>query len=176
MRIDDSWDPRRPYYDVLSIGKRKALYQGASNDLLMAGKRSRRHVGQEHQTFCLYRYKKSNTSPKSPTKQCKSPTKQHTERLFCAPSKQHKGRLLRGGLSNEGCSMWLFPTKRRVFVHHGTSTYLFMELTSTTTSYGWLGTGGSGGGEGTFVPPPTRYIVTTRMTLLYGGQLCQLVS
>lgn len=105
MRIDDSWDPRRPYYDVLSIGKRKALYQGASNDLLMAGKRSRRHVGQEHQTFFLYRYKKSNTSPKSPTKQCKSPTKQHTERLFCAPSKQHKERLLRGGLSNEGCSM-----------------------------------------------------------------------
>ena len=38
-------------------------------------------------------------------------------------------------------------------------------LTSTATSYCWLGTGGSGG-MGTYVLPPTRYIVTTRMTAL----------
>ena len=37
-------------------------------------------------------------------------------------------------------------------------------LMSTATFYGQLGTGGSGG-MGTYVLPPTRYTVTTRMTL-----------
>ena len=39
-------------------------------------------------------------------------------------------------------------------------------LTSTATPYGWERTGrGWGGGMGTYVLPPTRYTVTTRMTL-----------
>ena len=37
-------------------------------------------------------------------------------------------------------------------------------LTSRATSYSWLGTGGSRG-MGTYILPPTRYSVTTRMTL-----------
>ena len=32
---------------------------------------------------------------------------------------------------------------------------------------------GGGWGMGAYVIPPTRYTVTTRMTLHYGGQLCE---
>ena len=46
----------------------------------------------------------------------------------------------------------------------GTGTYLLMGLTSTATSYGWLGRGG-GEGMWTYVLSPARYAVTTRITL-----------
>ena len=42
--------------------------------------------------------------------------------------------------------------------------YYSLGLTSTATSYGPLGTGGSGG-KGTYVLSPARYTVTTRMIL-----------